>query len=346
MAVYVLLMAFLILNRALIPGSSAKSRRNFLILSSIPIILVMGLRNCTIGGNDPVGYYYHFLSAVVTPLPELLSSSRMEPGYIVFVKLLTLISSSPLTLFLAEAAICVFGVCLFIYRNSEQPFLSLFFYITLGEFAFEMMGFRQSIAMSICLVGLEFVKKKKPIPFLLTVALAACFHISAIVFLPVYFLAYRKLSAVNLLLTLYVIPAVILLNHQITDVANGVFSSNYGTGANTGGAVVIAVYLITFGAAFVNQKEVFSHRENLACFNLLALGLITYLFRYWTMASERISFYFFFGLLILLPASIKAVPDEKTRRLAACAAVLLAAGLFYYRLTYQPISPYLFFWEQ
>ena len=52
------------------------------------------------------------------------------------------------------------SVCLFTYRNSKNPVISLMVFNCLGLFNFMVQGLRQAIAMSICLFAYEQCKKK------------------------------------------------------------------------------------------------------------------------------------------------------------------------------------------
>ena len=81
------------------------------------------------------------------------------------------------------------GVVLwFVKRYSPLPWMSLFFYLTLQFFAHSMNLFRQSIAATICLLAYPFLKKRKLLPFVLVVLLAAAFHTSVLFFLPFYWI--------------------------------------------------------------------------------------------------------------------------------------------------------------
>lgn len=70
--------------------------------------------------------------------------------------------------------------------ESDNPFLFLFFYITIGTFSMNMSGIRQSLAMSLAIFAYYLAKKKRVVLFFIIIGIAFLFHNSAIIFLIVY----------------------------------------------------------------------------------------------------------------------------------------------------------------
>ena len=91
-------------------------------------------------------------------------------------------------LYVITSAIILIFVFAAISRQSSTPILAVLMFILTGNFFLSLNIVSQFMAMSICLYACTFAQERKPIHFFLLVALAACFHISALVFLPVYFL--------------------------------------------------------------------------------------------------------------------------------------------------------------
>ena len=79
-------------------------------------------------------------------------------------------------------------------------------------------------------------------------------------------------------------------------------------------------------------------------FNFTMLSLIIYLLRYTVSIFDRVSFYYQFSFIILLPNAIEAIPDNKTRKTVYFCAILLARALFFYRYQIKP-SYYGFIWK-
>ena len=85
----------------------------------------------------------------------------------------------------------------YIYRNAENVFFAVVVYVCMGSWQFFLTAFRQSIAICICFVALELMKKRKTssdIAALLTIALAATIHTTAWFFLIAFVLRNLKLG--------------------------------------------------------------------------------------------------------------------------------------------------------
>ncbi len=323
-----------------------QQNKMFLVLGSIPIILVSALRYKTIGGNDPLVYYNHYQSALSSTLEQLSSQSRMEYGYHVFVKILSTTFHDPQWIFFWSALIFTVCVAYFIQKNSKDPFLSLWLYYTMGSFSFSLCGLRQTIAMSLCLVSIEFIKKRWFIPFVLMVLLASQFHITAVIFLPLYFLAGMKITPLNLFANMIIAGGVMLFMNEIVGFANTSFDMNFYTPVSSGGFITVIIYLLVFALVFFNRKELFKERSNSIAFMLACVGLLTYIMRYFaTQATERISFYFFYMIIILIPNAIQSMKEKKDRQVFYLLIIILSLALFIYRTAKSVIYPYTFFWE-
>ena len=83
-----------------------------------------------------------------------------------------------------------FAACFgwFIYRHSQQRFLSVLILLTL-YFNFTLSGLRQTMAMAVIFAAFHFITEEKPVRFIAAVLLAFLFHSSALIFLPAYWIA-------------------------------------------------------------------------------------------------------------------------------------------------------------
>jgi hypothetical protein len=345
MIVWIALITYLLILK-LVMGklASDKKRKQFLLLSSIPIILIIGLRYPRYEVvYDLAGYYSFYVSSAELPLGLLLESTRFEPGYVLFNKILATIIPWPQFIFFAVAIISVSAVSYFIYKNSIDPFLSILFYVTLGTMTFQLTAFRQAIAISICLVSTEFIKKKELSKFIILVLLACTFHKIAIVFVPFYFLANRQKTPINNLLSILAFIVAILYAESITQFGNELLDMDYAgyIGNKWGGLVSITIYAVALILSWFNSKKV----DDKLTFNMTLIGMIIYCMRYTTLALERISFFYTPGVIILLPNAITKLKYTQFRSILYLFAIILAISLFIYRLNSSEIGAYKFFWQ-
>jgi len=175
----------------------------YLVLCAVTIILQMGLRDGTINLSevvDVVRYYRFCKEAEGFAFLEYFATLKKDYGYYVFNWLVANIFHEPqVLLFLVPTIICFFSFR-FIYKYSDNIYLSVILFFSLGFYGFALTAFRQCLAMAICLWAYDYIKKKKIIPFILITLLAASFHQTAIVFLPMYVIGQLKLTEKNVVL--------------------------------------------------------------------------------------------------------------------------------------------------
>jgi len=321
-----------------------RKQKKFLIISGLAVIFVMGLRYPEYENvYDLKVYYTYYDHLISTPWNEIFEVSRFEPGYAILNKALATLVPWAQFILIAEAVISVYCVCRFIYKNSEYPFQAMIFYITLGTMVFQLTGFRQAFAMSLCLFGVEYIKRRKVIRFVLIVLLAISIHKSAMVFLPFYFIANRKPTLINNIASIFLIFVTVNLADQITTFGNKMLDTNYSgyRGNPLGGLIPIIIYVITIVLSIIYSRKI----KNPIPYNMVILGLTIYLMRYTTLALERISFYFTSAVIVQLSNVINFEPDKKTRAYLNFFAVILAIALFMYRLKDSDFAAYRFFWQ-
>ena len=177
------------------------------------------------------------------------------------------------------------GVVLwFVKRYSPLPWLSLFFYLTLQFFAHSMNLFRQSIAATICLLAYPFLKKRKLLPFVLVVLLAATFHTSALFFLPFYWILNWKCDGRLLgALALAAVPIYLFSNQAAQLVTQylfpnyaGYIGSRYWAGLGYRYAIFPILY---FAAAWLTRHWLLAERqENRILINSSFYVMLLYVF--------------------------------------------------------------------
>lgn len=331
----------------------AKIQKIFLVVSSIILALFTGFRD-KYTGADTIAYgtvflrlrkYNDFWKAVE------MRAKNGEYGYGFWNRFWGGITGNVNVYFTVTAA--VFAVCLaiYIYKNSQNPFFSMILYYTVGMFSFQLTGMRQAMAMAILLISIEFIKKRKLIWFLITVYIASLFHNSALAFILAYPVAHLKINLKTF--TIYSIGFLFCaiygnkLSRFLT--SNNENYSNYEIGSgvsdNMGGIPVIGMLLLTIILCYIFKNQLLNHyKYNNIFFNLTVISLIIYILRYVTRIFERVSFYYQFAFIILLPNVIAAIPDDKTRKTVYTCAIVLACALFFYRYQIKP-SYYGFLWK-
>ena len=111
-----------------------------------------------------------------------------------------------------------------------------------------------------------------------------------------------------------------------------------------GGFISVLIYFIILILTLVFDNQLKRGNEQTPLLYILILGFVCYIIRYFgAQAAERISFYFVFSQLALLPNAKKAV-IENEQTIMRLIIIFLAVALMVYRMYDSEFVPYRFFW--
>ncbi|MBQ8371400.1 MAG: EpsG family protein [Clostridia bacterium] len=317
------------------------------VAAILPMMLMFILRHMSVGA-DTVGYVYFFEEEIRDiSLSKIFSASdiRFEVGFQIYVKIISLLTDSYTVFFLINGLL-IFGILFhFAKKNTENPFVFFFLFITLGTYNFMETGLRQSLAMVICLLAVDFLKKNKPssvLVFVLLVVLAYFFHKSAIIFLLM-----CPLSLIKKFDWMFAIDAVLALVLTFgfaffQDMFNELLGYDYEIEETGNGGIFLALIIFIFAYSclvmYNNRKKV--DRQSL----IVQLSLITIIFwllRLISRTAERISYYYISGLYVYF-AQASHYDKSKDTVWIKWLLILACFALFIYRnvgVTYH------FFWQ-
>ncbi len=125
-----------------------------------------------------------------------------EPGIAVLAKLGSLIYNKYITLFVICAVLTVTLYGITISKYSKHFLYAILLYVFIGAWHGSFNGIRQYIAAAILFAGHRYIYDRKFWKYLLVILLAMCFHRTALIMLPVYFLAGRKITISNVITTM------------------------------------------------------------------------------------------------------------------------------------------------
>lgn len=349
---YILIVAIILIfsKIVLFNTASRQDEKKILIFTFILLVLVFGCRNGTYVyvSNDLHNYYNYYIKAIAFTDIHLFFDSvpDMEKGYLMINWLLSRVFKWPQFIFFFEAAFCCGITLRFIYKYSQDALLSVLGFMSLGVMGFYMTAFRQSMAISVCLLALEMADKKRIITFIFLVIFAISLHQTAIVFLPVYFIMMIKpdklLVAIEIACIFVIgccIPRIIILGNELFHRNfTGVF-----TGNKLGGLIniMIGVFIIFimlyqlddyYRIADVIRKgkqevlHLSNKYKNYKFLYILILGIGVYAMRYEALILERISMYYTPVMFVMLPGCIENGFKEKDKRILK---VLFIVGMLF-----------------
>lgn len=333
------LFRFILFRQAVL---ESKSKSTYIILSLLPLTVISGFRGTSVGA-DTKSYGWMF-NSIVEKSGNLRFKERIEPGYIYLNKLLSLVSSDPQVVIVFVAVFISICIGLFIYRYSKEPLLALLFFTTLGFFQFTLSGLRQTIAMGIILLCSEFIIKRRLMPFIILVLLAATFHKTSFLFLPAYFISNNALSKKNLLKYLSITILAMVFVETITLATGNILNYEYGIESTGNGIIFFLIVLIITIIGFIYKKNLVELDErNQNFLNQNYLSMLLWSLRLVTRTAERISFYFIPSTYMVLEEYLFSISNKKTRVAFYILVSLLCITLFIYRIIRDPtLTPYTF----
>lgn len=317
----------------------------FLFIGVLGIFLLMALKQPVTG--DYSRYATHFMTIMYKSLKNQ-SILLSEPGFFIFNRIIRSLTDKSVYFFAITAGIICFSLGKFISKHADNKRYAIFFYYTIGLFAFSMAGLRQTLAMSICLFSYNAIKKRKLLVFVIIIGFAFLFHRSAIFFFPAYFIANIKwkFHTIFSVITLYTI--VCLFFNRIYEYIVGWLDYDYGIESTGNGVIFLIILLIISVLALIYRTKLLEiNPNNIIFINLHFTVLALWIFRLFTRTVERPSYYYLYASIILLDKilSIKLEREEDiiTRKILILASLLFFALFFIYRLIRNGnLLPYVF----
>lgn len=349
MAVYIFLALFPFVLQIFFSNlkNSKWQRRTYLIISGAILVFFVGLRHYSLGSTDTFHYYAAMKQAIVSSsFDEFYSPELYEKAFQYFVFILSRVFNNAQWLLIITSFIYIGSTLFFISRNCDDMPLAISLYTSICNLKFQMQGMRQAIAMSICLFAFEEAKKKHFWRFLAIVLFASLFHRTAIVFLVVYWLVNLRPNGVNVIFVSIGCAVALMFSSSLVNIANSLFGEQYASTVESGGFVATVIYVLVLIVCFLYYKCAPVKEEKY--FPLVYICLIattTYVMRYTgVLVAERISFYFSFTQIALIPIAAKLF-KPKEGMICKVIIILLSVGLSAYRLIGSGFLPYMFFWQ-
>jgi hypothetical protein len=228
----------------------------------------------------------------------------------------------------------LFYSSLFIYPIAEMtrkyslmPLFSIMIYFYYGYFS----GFsviRQVFAAAIFFYSIQFIINRSLPKYILCILLASCFHISALILFPLYFLANKTYKVNNILLLvglavlLRQLGVFNLMSAQVAKLLS--FSPltlllfqkflSYSVTSNSFWGSVILEWLGILMFVLFNRKAIEKKTPNFnVFFNIFSLGIIMYAFFGAFGDFGRIIIYFKLTYIIVIPAIVSIYDDYRMK---------------------------------
>ncbi len=316
------------------------SKSKFIILFVILVLLVLfgGFRENI--GVDTISYIriFNSISSFGNDYQESIKDLRYEIGFIYLVSFIKTLGF--LSVYSLFSVIIFFNYLLYFYslkKLTPKFEVALFLMIVLYFFVRDMGILRQAIATSITIFSVIFIVEKKPFSFLLLVTIASFFHVSALVFLPAYFVGNLKLSKDKLFVLILI---GFILSLVSIEVKNQIFSNitgfdlpflndqNYGHPLSPYSLTFIRRSIPIFLIFIFYDKLTFKIKYSSKIINLYVFGFFfAFIFLDIVIYVSRLSAYYLSLDVIIYSYIFLLIKDKSIKFLFG---LFLLLGLLYY----------------
>lgn len=145
MDIYWILVALVFLVGVPIQPYLSKARAKiYLWIVFLMLLIVSGFRAFSVGADTKV-----YVNVFYNIRNINLMKGRFEIGFLKYVEILHHITENAGILLIVSSAVCIGTACVFTYKFSKNPILSMMLYILLGSYFSQMNVMRQAIALSL-----------------------------------------------------------------------------------------------------------------------------------------------------------------------------------------------------
>lgn len=313
------------------------------------LVMLAGLRSIKVG-NDTAMYKILFdYMGDFSTFPDALQSWKLggvEIGYAFIEYIFSHTATFQFFLFFT-AGVSIIPVLVVIYKYSENIWLSLFFYIAFGYFAFAMNGIRQSIAIGICMIALIAAINRKIVQFLILVCIAFLFHRTAILFLPVYWFNKIIISKKTAYIYITILGSLFAFKQYLFHFLNSFSRQSFGSVNDAGGIRMFLFMLFILILLWVYKDKFLDvNKTNRIFFTLYSVSVLM-----WPVASlngELFRMYYYYQIFIMMVLPSLIVHVDKYAKLIF-SMIFIAISCYYLQsyiingqLSY---APYYFYWK-
>ena len=320
-------------------------RRVTIALVVLFLAFFAGLRDESIGTDT-----YNYVSWL-SEMQSLEDSFmfRLEKGFAFIVLVGSLLSDGYAVYLLLISLVVVTFYLIPILKLVPRYEVAIFVFISLGFYTLFFNGARQGVAAAICFFAIPWLLERKAIPYFLTIAFAALFHKTALVALPLYFIAASRVGWRELFL---VVSGAVMLSVNLssfTRLAGTLIDEKfavYGQAGEGGGEVMVAfllgqALLLLYFKKQVGDNNIFYGR----LLNIYLIGLVPALASVIGSVNPsgvlRLTTYFSHTSILLWPMVFISFRRFENRAIVTSSFFIIAVAYFILTTsTFSELTPY------
>jgi hypothetical protein len=335
--------------------------RRKLYINFVVVLLALqsGLRHMGVGA-DTLQYFKRWELVKNGSWNETISSfsnpTTKDPFYTLFQKFLQLFSENFQFFLLIVAFMFMVALGNFVKNNTQtisQAMLSFMIYMGYFYGFYSITGIRQTLASVFLLFSYEYVKKEKFLPFLILVLVGALFHVSALVFLPLYFVAKIKNTKLIFGAAIIGFPIFMFFKNEMALVLLATSSledrfSAYAEQYRTGGSFILTAFQVLLGVyALIIMKKVLAIKPiAYKMYNTFALALFFLPLQWVNPSAGRIAQYFAIIIMVFIPYILDATAGESKESRKGIYSIAVIGFFIITLFSIGDFYSYKFFWQE
>lgn len=353
MLIYYILIILILLFGSIFDNN--KNEKKYIFVICLLLSIIAGLRHYTIG-NDTIIYLNSF-NEILQGGINAIKISRFEIGYNVLVFLFTrMCGSFNLYLFIVSLIINMsFGY--FIYKYSKNKTFSFLLFILCRFYFSEFNVLRQMLSLSVLLLSVKYIEERKFTKYLIFMLIAALFHKSILLVIPIYFLYNYKLDLKKEIKIFVLSFFIFLFLNTILTKITSIFNSYGGyveqfMNSNKLASIlstIICLCIFLFSSLIGKKKKEKEDKIDNFVHNIALISVIINLLSIKISILDRYAIFFEIFYTILIPNCIRKINNAKTRLILYIMffVCFLAYMLIitYFRPNWNYINPFRFYWQ-
>ena len=338
---YMEVFGFLLLGGAVdVFGKNERKKHMLFVFSIILLIGFLGLRGFI--GWDWWAYYPSY--------NNLPNGFNYEIGYEIWSNIFYKIGLSYHHFTFINTVADILILAYVLKKYSKYPIFSMFLFLAVQGLSFEVDLLRNAKAVLLFIISIQFIKERKIIPFLILNILGMTFHISSIIYLPMYFILNRNYSR-KIILPLIILGNIYYLFDtklfiHILEYMSSILPAAVGGKITSYLSIIPQNYKLPVGTLYFERLVTFimvffflhkekNHREKENPYSLIMENsfYIFYLIFLFTseffIASTRIGILFIYANWFLWGDIIENLRDTKIKAAVFLIAVLIGGNRIY-----------------
>lgn len=321
------------------------------IMPITPWLIIFGyiafLAAMRTGMNDTSVYVASFkdASGTIQSALEVLLGDGKDKGFYFFTEVFKLLVSDNYHMWFAFFSIVESLCFVYILRKESISILdSCFFFFTSALYYNYFSMMRQWFAVALFFLAFKWLKQKKFIPYLIICLIAAQFHNSAYLCIPIYFLLHdRPFCNKQLIYTFIVAVSLLMLNPllETLETSSSTYSYVFDTMSQSTGSSPIRIIIaaVPIILSFLYRKKIWfiSNKSLNIALNMSMINLLLNIVASFTSGLYliRMSAYFNVFNMLLFPFILEIILKGNNKKIIKIGFFVFYFLFFIYQMSYQ-----------